>query len=768
MPQANDRRVLLRWIFLVSGWILLLGDNFVVQYVLRLESAPRGTHRPDPLVALAHLCLLVSSLLCLATARAFRRSRKWARWTGISACLILLPWFPWLTLVAAVGLYTLIARFPRLDRPAPPKQTTDYWTRKRKSWVQQVFIYVGYFAAMGPGMAWVQRYAHLMWMPTWHPNGRILYLIVFGLFITAVHELGHAIVAWALYHRVRVINIGPFTFSNFGHGYQFHFQWQRLLNGGGHVAAIPSDGRHLRLKLIAVIAAGPAASLLNALLMFAIFLSLPGTSWQSYWWIPGFIGVLAITDGVLNLVPAGYSDGSMLFHTILWTRHGQALINHLQAAQLNEDADVCHKQADFEKEVELREAAFTRAREGGDGSAVAIALCHQSLGHARLALEDWPAAEVEHRACLAFEAECALNPPLAANSWLGLQRACLERHHLAEAARAYAGAAQVIEGRKKNRDKIGLAVTRAMLAQVHHRGGSYDKALEEIAEALRTLPGGRDRLMLRAILYSTQAQCELGLGSVERGMAAARQAIDILRSGKLPPDESNLGWDELGELGEELWRVGQDALALELLREAIQQLESGGATATAAQYRTKLSAGLRHLGKVDEAGQWLPKEDGLSTVPRRQFLAERARLQLAAGHAELAVADGRALLALWQAAPHDPVTETAIAEALLAEAYLEAGDYAQADSLARKASDVLGPLQHYEIAGCLITLALARWRATGAWMPACMDQARRLIQADPILSPAAKTRIIETQATRVEQHGPTKEVPAAVAVAAYS
>lgn len=307
-----------------------------------------------------------------------------------------------------------------------------------------------------------------------------------------------------------------------------------------------------------------------------------------------------------------------------------------------------------------------------------------------------------------------------------------------------------------------------MLAQVHHRAGSFDKALQEIAEALRILPGGRDRLMLRAILYSTQAQCEFGLGSVERGLAAARQAADILRSGKLPPAERNLGWDELGELGEELWRSGQDTLAVDLMREAIEQLELGGAVATAAQYRIKLSGALRQLGKLDEAWHWLPKDGELFTSSRRCLLAERARLQLAARRTDEAVADSRELLALWQTAPNDPVTETAVAEAVLAEACLESGDYAQAETLARKATDVLGPWQHFETAGCVVTLALAQWRANSEWTPACVDEARRLIQADPLLSAAAKTRILETQAARTERLGPTREVQAAVAVAAYS
>ena len=773
MSQPIDQRILLRWIFLISGWFLLLCDNFVVQTVLGVDIwaahlYPDQERRQALIVAIAHLGILVSSLLCLLTSRGLRRSRKWSRWSGVAACVSMLPGFPWLTIAGAVGLCVLIAKLPRLEAPPAPKQTTDYWTRKRKSWVQQVFIYVGFFVACGPGMVWVERYARRLSMPAWHPHGlAIPYLIVFGLWITAIHEMGHATVAWALYHRVRRINVGPFTFTNAGHGFQFHFEWKRLLNGGGHVAAIPPEGEHLRLKFMAMVAAGPAASLLNALLMFAVFLSLAGTRWQAYWWIPGFICVLSIFDGVLNLVPAGYSDGSMLFHLMLWTPHGQVLIQHLQAAQMHEDADECHNQADFEREVELRETALGRAQEGGEGSALAIAIGYQYLGHARLAMEDWTGAEAEHRRCLKSEAECALNPAMTANAWLGLQRACIERHHVDEAARVYANAAPVIERRQKNRDRIGLAVAKTMLAQVHQRGGAFDKALHEVSEVLRILPPGRDRLMLRAILHSIQAQCEFALDSVERGTEATRQLAEIVRSGKLPPAKRNLGWDELGELGEDLWKLGQESMALELMREATEQLEAGDAQATAAQYRIKLAAAHRQLGKLDEAGKWLPNEDELSVVSRRCLLAERARLHMPSGRAQEAVADARALLALWQVEPNDPVTEVAVAESLLAEACLAAEEYGQAETLARKALDVLSPWKHSESAACLVTLALARWHAYGAWMPRCMDEARILIEADPLLSPAAKKRVLETQAARLERYGPAKPAVAPSAFAAY-
>jgi tetratricopeptide (TPR) repeat protein len=642
MRELPDGRVLLRWIFLAFGLFLLFCTNFVVHSVLRADAWAKLLFADAPrlqtlVIATSYLIIGPCGLLCLATAWGLKRSRRWSRWTGACACTILLAGFPWFTVAGAMGLFVLIARPPRLGpgqqpgEPAKAKQTKDYWISKRKSRAQSIMSGIGGVLAFN-AVALAGVYARRLGLPAWNPGWEWwLYLFAFLLLNTAVHELGHAIMAWALYHSVRVISIGPFTFSNVGHGYQFHFDWKRMFDSSGYMGAVPLTGGNLRLKCIATVAGGPAASLLSGLLMLAVFLSLPGTRWQNYWWIAAFNSVLGIYYAVINLVPVGYSDGSMLFHLILWTRAGQQLLSRALITQIHEDADACHGRAHFEKEVELRERALGKAVEGGDQSAFITAACHQALGLAKLAVEDWAGAETEFRKCLEFEAECALETALPANAWLGLHWACVERHHVSEAGRAYVSAVAIIEGRKKNRDRVGLAVARTMMARVHERAGNFELALKEVTEALQILPGGRDRLLLRAELYAAQALNELGLSFIDSGMAAAERAAEILRSGQIPPARQNLAWDELGELAEGLWRAGQSATAVDLLREAVEQLEAGGAAATAAQYRIKLAAVLRQLGRLEEASQWLPKADNLSAISRRSLLAERAQLQLTAG-----------------------------------------------------------------------------------------------------------------------------------------
>ena len=68
-----------------------------------------------------------------------------------------------------------------------------------------------------------------------------------------------------------------------------------------------------------MVAAGPLASLASALLALAVLLSIPGTAWQQDWFLVALYGFLAFDYAFISLVPAGYTDGNMLFHLIRWT-----------------------------------------------------------------------------------------------------------------------------------------------------------------------------------------------------------------------------------------------------------------------------------------------------------------------------------------------------------------------------------------------------------------------------------------------------------------
>ena len=365
-------------------------------------------------------------------------------------------------------------------------------------------------------------------------------------------------------------------------------------------------------------------------------------------------------------------------------------------------------------------------------------------------VDDWPAAEFHYRKCLECEAELAANPTLAANAWSGLHLASIRRHHVAAAGPACASALAILEKQKAGREPTGPVVTLAMLAQAHQRNGAFETALGEIEQGLKSLSRGSGTVLVRAHLLRLKAMCRLDLDETDAGLAAAQSAAELFRSPEIPPARRNLAWENVADLGYELWRTGQSALPIAFLREGIARLELCGALPVAAQYRIKLAAILRQLGRLDEACGELPLEPALSPALRRAFLAERAQLHLVSGRPDFAVADCRELVALWRAHPCAPAPEIASAEALLAKGCLAAGDLIEAEALALQAAEVLGPWQHPDAASCLITFALARSQSTGESSTASIDEAFRLIDIAGLLDPAEKARLKEAETARIQ------------------
>ncbi|HMC59056.1 MAG TPA: M50 family metallopeptidase, partial [Candidatus Solibacter sp.] len=639
MRNLPDRRVLIGWMFDALGLGLIFGHQFVVHYVLRADFWPglflgRNPAGNGYLIAAAHLYLPVTALLCCLAAYGLKRNKRWSRPVGIGTSALLLLGFPWLTIAGAAGLYVLMAK-SSLPIPVaatvPTKPTTDFWQSKRKSKAQTAILTILWMAVFWlPVLFGI--YAHHAGMPAWNPGWRWwLWYSVFVLVNTALHESGHAIVAWAVGFKVRIVSIGPFTFWRDHGRFQFRFDLGRLFENGGYMGAVPVCDQNLRWNQIAVVAAGPAINVLTCLVLLAVFFSMPGTGWQNWWWIASLNAVIAGVMAVGNLIPVGYCDGTMLFHLILWTPAGRLLLDRQRVIQMGEEADACHAHAAFDKEIELKEAMLERSLAFGQDNAFMIAACHQALGSAYVLVDDWPAAEFHYRKCLECEAELAANPTLAANAWSGLHLTSVRRHHVAAAGPACASALAILEKRKTSREPTGPVVTLAMLAQAHQRNGAFETALGEIEQGLKSLSRGSGTVLVRAHLLRLKAMCRLDLDETDAGLAAAQSATDLFRSPETAPARRNLAWENVADLGYELWRTGQSALPIAFLREGIAHLEWCGALPVAAQYRIKLAAILRQLGRLDEAWAELPAEPALSPAPRRAFLAERAQLHLVSG-----------------------------------------------------------------------------------------------------------------------------------------
>jgi hypothetical protein len=69
-----------------------------------------------------------------------------------------------------------------------------------------------------------------------------------------------------------------------------------------------------------------------------------------------------------------------------------------------------------------------------------------------------------------------------------------------------------------------------------------------------------------------------------------------------------------GGVASRLWIAGETEMAVELLRDAIEGLESGGAAIAAAQYRIQLASILQQTGRQAEVWQYLRNKRACRTV----------------------------------------------------------------------------------------------------------------------------------------------------------
>lgn len=769
MRDLPNLRVILRWAFFGLGIFLIVRADLALNSALTIRPFAELLFPNDPrsqniVTAVAVMVIIQAGLWCLATAWGLKRDRKWARWVGFVACVALLPGLPWFSIIGITGICIILVAPLKLgtseqNQHIAPTVTQDYWTQARNSLTQRIILLLsGALLIAGlDGSSWL---AVRLGLPEYSWGWRWwLYLVPLALANTAIHEFAHTFAAWAFHHRMRVISVGPLTWSKTTYGHSFQIQWNRLLETSGYMGSIPTSLQHMRLQQIAVVAAGPISSAFVGLIMLALFLGLPGTLWQQYWEVIALTGVIAFDYAVTSLIPLGYSDGSMLFHLIVGTHPGQLLLDASLVAQMDQDAEAYQEHADFTRNVDVRELMLRQCQRMGPGNSLTLALCHQKLGYAKLIYDDWPGAEQELRKCLEFEAEFAQTKALGVNAWTLLHVACVGRHEVGEALRLFPSVLELLGQRKRENQSVHLAVTHTMLAQLQERSGHFNEALAEARAGLSLLSKHRERLALRAMLHSVEAQSNLCLGETEAGLTAARAAASIVRSNEFPAGERNLAWNRIAELGDRMWRAGQPAIALELLREAIGNLESAKALNAAARQKIKVTSLLRQVGKEDEAITSLPREDNLPLVLRRYLLSERANLNLAQHRPENAIADCLELIEFWRT-ESGADAETAVAERLLACAYLEQGNGVEAEALASKAIPVLDPWQYYEAARCRITLALAHLRTAGVWTPDCIAKSVNQIQIDPLLRPPEKGRLLETEAVRLEHYGRSEDAKA--------
>ena len=757
-------RTVLRSLFLVVSALVLFCPELVLNSVLRAEHWARLISRHDParyipFLAAAHYYLVPVGLLCLAAAYGLIGGKPWARRAACAASCFLLPGFPVFTALGAIALYLLFAKPRRAAAPKPAAARRDPEPSKGEARNIEAFKARPFIAGLSAfcafeAFALLCIHAQRAGFPAWNPGWKgWIYFAVFVALHVALHELGHAGMAWTLFFRVRVISIGPLCFWHDGYSIRVQLDWRSLREGTGYVRAAPVTEDNLQLRCLAVTAAGPMISLVTGLLLLLAFFALPGSGWERWWWMVAANAVLGLWDALTSLMPIGNSDGSMLRHLFLGTPEGERILGRVKLAMLCEQAARCHSNAEFAREVELREQVLHPAGNSGEPSRMARARAYQALGYARLACEDWTGAAGDFRKSLELAAGAEDGSALEAVAWAGLEEACIEQFQAREAADC---AAAAIERLRRERHRMGPAVSHLLEARAHLRAGAFDAALEAASLSIGCLRNGKGPAMLRAVAHSVLAQAHFALGSVEQGRAEAREAAALLGSLAIPSADRNLALIELGELGEALWKWGETGMAIDLMRDAANSLEDRRAWEAAARCRISLARALRPLGRATEAVCALPDEEGLPAGLRRALKAERGELHLASGNSAEAIEEFRQLVAMWQAEPDPPAAEMAVAEGLLARALLEAadepGNREEAAALARRASEVLEASGHPDAAGCRITLAIATRERSCAVFAAAIDS----IESHPLLGRGEKAARVAFERARVERMGPVE------------
>ncbi|HEY4360530.1 MAG TPA: M50 family metallopeptidase [Bryobacteraceae bacterium] len=646
-------------------------------------------------------------------------------------------------------------------------ETDDFWTYGRRgsldplrSWVYVgilVFSFYGANTQILPALGFAT------------PEFRVVgfwFLPLFQLITVAIHEFGHAAVALSLGFRFRSLNIGPFTFQKDAGGHRrFHFDFSRILTAAGYAGSVPDSGWHVRSRSILVFAAGPLASLLGALLMASLCLNLKGTAAEPYMHTITFMGALFLADFVTNLLPIGYSDGTMLFHTILWTEKGQNLYSKILGSTVHDDADRKRHEFNRVEELALRRTALEQAEARGNQAELAQA--YHALATAEFQLSRLPEAEQHYRSCLQCLEFCRnVNPGFEAHCWYGLHQVLRIRHQAAPAQSAYDHAVLGFERAKAScKTKLQLASTHLLLAVLHREHQHTELALREIEQGLALLPEGPQDFLTRVEFFFTRMSCEFDLGFPERGLASAGLAESLLRSPEVPEADRNRAAQRLGALGIRLEEVGRGARGASLLLESAQLCGARGMQRHGISFRLMATATLRRIDRLAEAEAAFPSHAEPDADGMRNFLSERAELHRAAGRIAEALADFEEATRLAQQDVDTDQLRLAQHQVWLALGYFETGRLAEAEATARAACDVLSSTGHPDAGDALVTLALLAWRDSESSARAYLDRAATLVRDAPFLEPSDKAHFFKRTSARLEAAGRTAEAEEARAAA---
>ena len=689
------------------------------------------------------VALLLAAGLCFVTAWGVGHRLAWARKTGLMPCLYLLLGFPYLTPIGALGLYYLWKQ-PTVKRRA--LTGAEFWDPRRQSgWMVTASI-----------LCWfVTRLAYTGLFVGAYQAGRAVFgavtpgLVAFFLLAwmhVVLHECGHALAAVLAGFRVKVLAIGPFLFSKESRRLRMRFEWRGLLLLGGYMGYVPVNPRRFRTKQLIVVAAGPVTSLLAGGVLLALSFWLPLTASASLWQTVAMGSVIGFYIGAIDLLPLGYSDGTILFHILLRTRRAEELTTLiLRGAHLSASPQPAR---DHEDAVRKQRDKLQQLLDSPAPDPVALGSQYIALGAVEVAAQHRHDAELHVSLGLGLLKEGAA-PATEAMAWQCLQILRTARCDLPGATEAYQKA--IAAGQRfghETQDPSQRLQGILWIAGVHCRARNWARTLAETEAALALCPEDEEWRMREGLLLQLRAQALLQTGRVEAGLEAADRAAEIFRAASADAPEPY----HLGSVGEALWNAGRTKDAAALVTECVLLLETLGDFRLGAAFRLFLAEILRSDGLVAQAACILPQGELTVFDMRLQYYERRGAIRRSGGMLPEAIADLSAVVAMREREVPPCEVALAAARARLADALAEAGDLERAELLATQARATLASVSHPDFAVTCITLAVIGWRKDGS--PGdYVDAALRSWDTAPWLFPADKARELEDAARALESSG---------------
>jgi hypothetical protein len=456
--------------------------------------------------------------------------------------------------------------------------------------------------------------------------------------------------------------------------------------------------------------------------------------------------VIGFYIGIVNLVPVGYCDGTMLFHLLLRTRRGAELEDLiLRGARLVSSVQVTRE---YHDDVADRRAALQQLLDSPAADPAELGARYIALGSAQISAGERRDAERNVTQGLALLPE-GVDPSSEGTGWECLLGARMDRYDQPGAAEAYGKALHAACLLKsKAQDPEYRLQADLWIASLHCQAHAWAETLQSTATALAVCPDDKRWRMWKGMLLYHQAQGLLQTGCQQAGLDAVRRAAEIFRT---QPDGVK-GPHFLGLEGMSLCNAGRTEDGLSLVRECIALLEVRGAFRLASSFRLCIAEVLRNAGKVARAACVLPSLKKIGPEQRVEYHSRRGGIRLRGGKLPEAIADLTLSVSLIER--DIPVDEIAlgVVRTLLADALAEAGAIEAAEQLATQARETLAAAGHPWVGAAYITLAIVGWRKTSS-PGSYVEEALRVWDAAPLMLPAQKARSMEEAAESLQSAG---------------